>query len=66
MINLTHSLSLLEDLALTGHDTSPINGEGSGTLPSTSPALTGALELLIQGMTNTVRRLLDLPSGLRF
>ena len=60
------SFPLLEDLILgdlgSGSDLDPNDFE-----PSTSPALTGTLELNLQGrMEHTVRLLLSLPSGLHF
>ena len=52
-----------------GHD-SGRGGDPNGprtVIPSTSPALTGSLTLLIfGGMGNTAQRLLNLPGGLRF
>ena len=64
--HLVHSLPLLEDLTLIGHDMSPMDGLPA-PVTSTPPALTGTLELfLYQGMTNTARRLLSLPNGLHF
>ena len=68
---LIHSLPLLEDLSLIGRDTSVVNDDkldpASTVVPQTSPPFTGTLKLpLYLGMTNTARRLLDLPNGLHF
>ena len=71
VFNLIHSLPLLEDLTLIGHDTSVFNNNELDTSPSAtplaSPAFTGTLQLLLfQGMMNVARRLVDLPNGLHF
>jgi len=71
VFSLVRSLPLLEDLTLIGHDMSTVDGNASDTsptiIPSTSPALTGTLELLLyQGMLHTTHLLLDLPNGLHF
>ena len=69
VFDLIRSFPLLEDLVLMGHD-SGRGGDPNGpqtVIPSTSPALTGSLTLLIfGGMGNTAQRLLNLPGGLRF
>ena len=67
VFSLIHSLPLLENLTLIGHDhTSAINDDELDA-PPTSPALTGTLVLLLyQGMANNARRLLNLPNGLHF
>ena len=70
LIYLIRSSPLLEDLTVAGRDES--SGDGNDTnwlppgVPLTSPPLSGSLDLNIHGMGNTVRRLLDLPSGLHF
>ena len=65
IFDLVCSLPLLEDLALVSrthrHSDMPWNP------PSTSPRLTGSLELrLIEGIQITTYRLLDFPNGLHF
>ena len=73
IFDLVCSSPLLEDLVLFGHG-SPFGDVDSnhGTQvigPSTSPALTGSLDLHILGGMGTgyaTRRLLDLPNGLYF
>ena len=64
-INLLCSFSLLEDLAIR-----PFHSEAADrwTVPSTSPRLTGSLDLrnLEEGICFTARRLLELPNGLHF
>ena len=71
ILDLVCSLPLLEDLAVIDH--THIDGLGGsdwyqdGFQPSTSPALTGTLELnLKRRMEPTARLLLDLPNGLHF
>jgi len=69
--HLVRSSPLLEDLTVKGRDESSIFNNYPHQLPPdvplTSPPLTGSLDLNIHGgMGNTVRRLLDLPNGLRF
>ena len=71
LFNLIRFSPLLEDLTLTGHDMllgdEDDPHEPQAIIPSTSPAFTGALELILPGgMENTTRRLLDFPNGLRF
>ena len=68
IFNLIHSLPLLEDLTLIGHDMSATDDDEPHGLPiAVPPALTGTIELVLyQGMVNTPRRLLDLPKGLHF
>jgi len=63
VFNLIRFLPLLKDLAMIGFEP-----DGPTAIaPSTSPALTGTLELhLLHGMANTARQLLDLPNGLHF
>ena len=70
---LLRSLPLLEDLSLGANMTSSVNiwreqGESpTFTFPSTSPPLTGTLDLrLSKEMVQTVQELLDLPGGLHF
>jgi len=66
IFGLICSLPLLEDLKLlsTGNE----HRDGRWTTPSTSPRLTGSLELFIasEEIQPTTRRLLDLPNGLHF
>ena len=60
------SFPLLEDL-FVGDTGSGSDSDQSGFEPSTSPALTGTLELNLQRRAErTVRLLLSLPSGLHF
>ena len=71
IFSLIYSLPLLEDLSLIGRDTSAVDDDKldapSTIVPQTSPPFTGTLKLpLYLGMTNTARRLLDLPNGLHF
>jgi hypothetical protein len=70
LFNLIHSLPLLEDLALvSGNATNDdgLNEPQTAVPPSTSPAFTGTLELLLFPRTLCIpRRLLELPNGLRF
>ena len=68
IFNLVRSFSLLEDLALEGHENSRFHDEDpDGPLYSTSPPLTGTLDLDIRGgICHTMRWLLDLPNGLHF
>jgi len=67
ILNLVCSLPLLEDLAVMNY---PQVGSGRGwddSRPSTSPVLTGTLELDLDGsMEGAVRLLLSLPNGLHF
>ena len=67
VFSLICSLPLLEDLSLDIIDVE-ISGEDDTVFwPSTSPPLTGTLTLtLFHDMDYVVRRLLDLPNGLRF
>jgi hypothetical protein len=61
------SSPLLEDLIIRCYGMG--NDEDDGTIfrPSTSPALTGTLEIYLpHGMEHTARQLLDLPDGLHF
>ena len=58
------SFPLLEDLALVSRGGNEIDG---WNIPSTSPKLTGCLDLMmLSGTRPAVHRLLELPSGLRF
>ena len=70
VFNLIRSLPLLENLTLTDFDlTSRDNPQeqSSAVSPSTSPPLTGTLELrLLDGMVQTPWLFLGLPGGLRF
>jgi hypothetical protein len=63
VLDLICSFPLLEDLALL-----PIgNGRATWSIPSTSPKLTGSLNLdAIEEARPAICRLLDLPDGLRF
>ena len=64
VFGLICSLPLLEDLALVSR--SRRRGGGWNT-PSTSPKLTGSLELrMVEGIHSATYRLLDLPNGLHF
>ena len=66
VIDLIYGLPLLEDLTLRGYD-SGLDEPPIISPPSTSPALTGTLELrLIWGIARVTNRLLDLPNGLHF
>jgi hypothetical protein len=63
VLDLVCSFPLLKDLALV----SLHQGSDTWNTPSTSPKLTGSLELnAIGGICAVARRLLDLPYGLRF
>ena len=65
VLDLVHSLPLLEDLTLTGRWIGHKPHEQPAT--TISPVLTGTLDLLVLGgMRNIIRPLLNLPSGLRF
>ena len=65
IFNLVCSFPLLEDLVLVSR-TRRRNDPGWNT-PSTSPRLTGSLELrLIEGIRSITYRLLDLQNGLHF
>ena len=66
VFGLIQSLPLLEDLTLTGYNTQ--EGAPSPVInTSTSPALTGTLDLdLLKGTESVTRRLLGLPNGLHF
>jgi len=71
VFDLVCSFPLLEDLTLLGDD-QPLDDDNDShgprtVVPSTSPPLTGSLELtMLLGMGNVTRRLLDLPNGLHF
>ena len=69
VFNLIRSFPLLEDLVLMGHDPGK-DGDPNGlqtVIPSTSPALTGSLTLMIfGGMGGMAQRLLNLSGSLRF
>lgn len=65
IFNLICSLPLLEDLTLNGLSVG--NGDGPQIAAlSTSPALTGTLEAIVQWTTPTLSLLLHLPGGLHF
>ena len=65
VFDLVCSFPLLEDLALVMFG-SEVEIDGWDA-PSTSPKLTGSLDLrMIRGIGCTIRRLLDLPGGLHF
>jgi len=66
IFGLICSFPLLEDLALSS--ISRGQRDGQWTTPSTSPRLTGSLELsrVTEGIQPITRRLLDLPNGLHF
>jgi len=65
VFGLVCSFPLLEDLALFRVDHKNISDRWN--TPSTSPKLTGSLNLrAIWGIWSTARRLLDLPNGLHF
>jgi len=71
LFDLIRSSPLLEDLFLRCQDKSSANDDGpheqQAAVRSTSPMLTGTLDLdIIGGIRNTARQLLDLPGGLRF
>ena len=68
IFNLVRSFPLLEDLVLEGHESSRFHDEDpDGPLYSTSPPLTGTLDLDIrEGIGHTTRWLLSLPNGLHF
>jgi len=71
VFDFIYSLPLLEDLSLTGYNQqSGIDGDPQGPqtlIPSTSPSLTGFLDLAILGGVEIVaRQLLDLPNGPHF
>ena len=72
VFDLIFSFPLLEDLTVIGFDTSTDNGDGPDGFPitvqpSTSPTLTGSLELFMRGGAKTLtRRLLSLPGGIHF
>lgn len=64
VIDLIYHLPLLEDLALFGYDRGHDGSQTVGS-PSTSPVLTGTLNLrLVGGVARTVHQLLNLPNGL--
>ena len=65
IFDLVCSFSLLEDLTLVSRERN--NEDGRWNIPSTSPKLTGCLDLkIVGGIRPAVRRLLELPSGLHF
>ena len=64
-LRLIYSLHLLENLALNGKCVTDW-GLPPPADPSTSPALTGTLELALDGIGTFARRLLELPNGLHF
>ena len=67
LFKLICSLPLLEDLKIRVFVACGNDGDGAASEPSTSPPLTGTLELQLIGEIEPVaRRLLVLPNGLRF
>ena len=70
LFNPVLSFPLLEDLTLSGHESSGQDGDPHGSQninPATSPLFTGTLDLSIPGrIGHTSRWLLDLPNGLHF
>jgi len=64
IFDLVCSLPLLEDLGLV--DNTSHQSDHNHFPPSTSPPLTGSLELYAYRMEHTVDRLLKLPGGLHF
>ena len=67
VFNLICSLPLLEDLCVKDYGGDNNDCDGTVFQPSSSPALTGALELsLPQRMERVTRQLLGLPNGLHF
>ena len=71
VFNLICSFPLLEDLALEGRSgLYGNNGDSHGPrtiVPSTSPPLTGSLDLaILEGVGSAARQLLDFPNGLHF
>jgi hypothetical protein len=65
VFDLVCSFPLLKDLSLVA--LSPGSDADGWTTPSTSPKLTGSLDLrLIGEIRSATRRLLDLPGGLHF
>jgi len=65
IFGLVCSFPLLEDLALVSSGNN--SNDDRWSIPSTSPKFTGCLDLrTIRGIRPAVRRLLELPSGLRF
>jgi len=65
--NLICSLPLLEDMCLVDHRNYKSGHVGTVFQPSTSPVLTGTLNLYLEyGMKQAARRLLALPNGLHF
>jgi len=65
VFDLVCSFPCLEDLAL---DSFGYVQDGPWNTPSTSPRLTGSLELrgMVEGMQSITRGLLDFPNGLHF
>ena len=71
LFDLIRSSPYLEDLSLKGYEGFQSNDRGRHEpqtgVPSTSPPLTGTLDICITGwMGNTTCRLLELPNGLHF
>ena len=65
VFDLVCSFPLLEDLALVNFR--PGSGTAEWSAPSTSPNLTGSIDLSsMGGIRLAIRRLLDFPNGLRF
>ena len=71
ILDLVLSFPLLEDLAFVTHDTNALwgkfDGQPAAIQPSIPPKFTGSLNIaLARGMGPFARRLLSLPSGIRF
>jgi hypothetical protein len=67
VLGLVCSSPLLEDLIIRNHRMGNDEDDGTTFQPSTSPALTGTLEIYLpNGVEYTTRRLLGLPNGLHF
>lgn len=70
LFDLVYSLPLLEDLTLDCFellsDGDNIPNTLQAIVPSISPAFTGSLKLMLLNPSIPTRRLLDLPSGVRF
>ena len=67
IINLIRSFPLLEDVSVDTIDCDGLDEQPTIIQPSTSPALTGSLQLCVRArMDPVVSRLLSLPNGLHF
>ena len=67
VFKLICSLPLLEDLKIPAFGGYGNDDDGTSSEPSTSPPLTGTLQLqLLKDIEPITRRLLGLPGGLRF